>query len=179
MNEAAVIVRGADEVAIELELTGARANDLFGIWPQIVEYLEQAEREQFETSGSRGGHPWAPLSEKWLWQKFQRGYSLEIGRMTDGVYDALTNSSDENAVREMSETSLIFGVDEAALPEYGYQQSPAFTATYPTRRPVELTEADSLAIAEAMTGWVMGTINARGQRIDPMTRRFAPGGKVI
>lgn len=175
MTQVSIRVYGDDLVARELDLTGARGESMIGIWPVIEETFEEIEREQFASDGSRGPNgPWPELTQDWMWHKFRTGQSLAILRASEDMEAALTGPSPDS-IRATTDDTFEFGAD---LDQFRIQQDWSSANNFPARYPVDLQEQDELRFAEAILGWVAGTVNTAGQRVHPRTRRFT-GGRVL
>lgn len=178
MTQVQILVYGDEVVARELDLIGARGESMLGIWPAIQERMEEIEREQFASDGARGpSGPWPDYEQPstWQWYKFQAGLSLELMRATHATEEALTSETPDS-VRLMTDDTFAFGAD---LDQFRIQQDWSPDNDFPERRPIDFTPRDELAFAETIMGWVTGSVNAAGQRINPATGHFAKGGSIL
>lgn len=145
----------------ELIGIGDRAADLRPLWPAVLEMMEEIEKEQFDTQGSRSGSPWPELSRETLLRKFRSGQNMMIMRATDALYDSLTGKT-SHSVRTFGSDWAVFG---STLPQMAYHQDRNPSANYPERLPVDLTQQDSLEFAEIMLGYIVGTHGKHGIRL--------------
>lgn len=151
MIETEVLVFGNEVVAAELDVMSTRAGSMRPIWPKILSALQEITEEHFETEGARTGFRWEPTDQKWMWEKFQEGYSLENMKQTEDLFQSLTQETSHSDFR-FEDHYMSFGSD---LPQFGYHQEPSPQAKHAYRPPVDLTQQDIDWIARAMMNYVV------------------------
>lgn len=165
MARAFVEVYGDELVATELLSIGDRAVNLSPLWPEIFRRLERIEHEQFSTEGARSGEAWPELARTTLLRKFRKGQSLDIMRATEALYLSLTGDTTAS-VRTSGDDWALFG---STLTQFNVQQDRNPSSSFPERLPINITEADSLEVAEIMLGYIMGTRDRVGRSRKPRT----------
>jgi hypothetical protein len=124
------------EEAINRTLFGvsARMDDVTPALNQLMVDFQEAEVEQFSTAGQFGSGGWLELADSTVTQKRREGLDNGILIRTGYLQDALTLGDAPGAIREVSNTVLVFGADV----DYGeyHQQGRGV----PQRRPFELPE---------------------------------------
>lgn len=143
-------VAGDVQMNHELLAIAGRVVDVTPVWLAMIEDLEVVEREQFDTQGAYASGGWAQLSERWLAFKTTHGYDTRILRMTGALFDSVTSSDADYAVRRVTPMSLTFGTSR---PFAGVHQNPPEGSPIPQRRFLELTMERREAYVRAMLGW--------------------------
>lgn len=146
-----VEVLGDEVVERTLYFIGDRAVDLRPAWVEISGYMQDVAREQFQSQGARSGHPWEPLSNKYMFWKWNHGQRLEILRAGDKMYDELTGAGNSENASSFHDTYMSFGSN---TPEFIFQQGNTGTGNVPVRRPLVLTDAD----VRTISGMIMDRI---------------------
>lgn len=166
-----VEVYGDEIVARELEATAMRALSMEPLWTAIGRRMEEAVAAHFASEGSRSGEPWEPLSNEYMWRKWQQGESLDIMRASEALYNSLTGPGG-HSVRAGSADTFVFG---STLPQFAFHQDRPADAPYPERLPVDFTNADELELADMMLSYIVGSLDRFGRQLP---RRY-PAGAVV
>lgn len=162
---AQVLVRGDVSCMRTLTRWAERAGQSEVALKAVSDFLEESERELFATQGASGGEPWQPLAEATLDSPDRRGGSGDILRVTDALYDSLTESSDPNAIREIGPGFLRFGtrLAYAEALRRGDDKMPA-------RNPMVITRKMRYTIVKLLQGWITGSVS-RGLKPSIRTMR--------
>lgn len=147
---------GAELVAQELEASGDNAIDVSEIWPGILRYVQDVEKQQFATDGSRGpSGPWPDNTHEWQWHKFTNHLSLEKMRATEAMFRALTSTT-KDTIFQPGPDRLELGAD---LDQFRIWQSGHGAGDDPRPRlPIDLTEQDEILFANTIMVSVIGRL---------------------
>lgn len=98
----------ADAVAIAQGL-GARARNAKPLMQHVLADLVRIEREQFASSGARGGKPWPDDEKATIDRKKAAGHDPRPNRRTGALERSLTGSRGGGAIRRASKGSVTVG----------------------------------------------------------------------
>lgn len=149
-------VLGETQINRRMLRWAARASDNAPAFEEIMTYLEGVEEKQFDSEGASSGNPWAPLKEATRTYKEQHNLDPRILHATLALRRSLVEHSDEEAIRIITPTMMVFGT---TVP-YGIIHQKHFD---PIRRPIDLTEVQKVAILKILQLWISRGI-ARGVR---------------
>lgn len=161
---AEIMIRGDQKIMSRMTQWARRAGDTVPVMEAISEGLEAKERDLFESEGATGRHgAWQELEESTKEQKESQAQYPEILRRTDALFDSLTDSSDENAIRQIGPGFLRFG---SKLP-YAEIHQKGFTDRggnhVEARRPIDFTQRDRAESLALISAWITGRV-AAGRR---------------
>jgi phage gpG-like protein len=162
---AQILVRGDVANIRRLEEWAMRASNSEPAMESISVYMEDAEKRLFDSEGASGGRPWTPDAENTTTRKNRNEFGFtSILRDSLALFKSLTESSDENAIREIGPGWLRFGtkLGYADLLKRGTNKMVA-------RSPMRFSVQDRAAIAALMRGWITGR-TVKGMR--PSMRIF-------
>lgn len=142
-------VHGETQIDRELVRWTDSFTDASPAFAMIYNFLLRVEKLQFDTQGGASGHPWPALKAGTVEEKLRKGLRPEILRATDELMLSLTSEGDSNQLHEVGPSWLAFGSN---LPYATAHQSG--TDHIPQRRPVDLTEANKVAIAKSLQLWI-------------------------
>lgn len=114
------------------------AVDMTRVEKELGEHFHEAEREQFDTRGSRGGTPWQGLTEAYAARKARTAPGQQVMRESDRLYQSLTDDTPDS-IREVSQDSITFGT---TVPYAGTQND--------ERALMSLTDGDVDAYADTI-----------------------------
>jgi phage gpG-like protein len=136
-------VEGADKFDRALKLLDDSLTDFRRAWPAVARVFWDAEREQFDSEGSRADG-WAPLSpgyQKWKAVKFP---GKPILHATGELRRSLTDPFAPHAVFRMTPDSMTVGSSLARAEKHQRGEG-----KMPARPPVDLTDQDRLKMRDA------------------------------
>lgn len=161
-----VLMRGDVSTMRTLEQWSARAGHSEPALEAIKEYMELKERELFATEGASAGAPWAPDESTTILAK--RGN--KVLEDSGALKNSLTESGDQNAIREIGPGFLRFG---SSLAYAGIQARAHLTRggerTIPARKPIHWTMRDRYMITKLMGDWISGRVT---KGIKPSIRTY-------
>lgn len=141
-----------DEVISRTLLRVSKVDDGRPAFRRMAAMLEKASLQRFESEGSFGGEPWAPLAESTLRSKAARGYGDQGILVASGRLRAsLTQETAPDAIRQITPTFMRWG---SKVP-YGvfHQQG---TSRMPRRRVVKLPDMVKRALVRELQHELMG-----------------------
>jgi phage gpG-like protein len=124
----------------------------------IAEYIEEREKELFMTEGASAGRPWSPLAPETEISRSRLGEGTKILDASGDLKNSLTDSSDENAIREYGPGFLRFGtkLGYAELLKRGWNKT---NQHVPARPPINLSNSrDRYAILKIFKAGLAGKI---------------------
>jgi phage gpG-like protein len=136
-------------LARALSRFGEGISDFRPVWEQIRDDFVRIEGEQFDSEGSRGGEPWAPLSPTYEAWKQRHFPGQPIMRLTGQLWSQLAVGTGlyvelEPMTLRMYPTAFYAGIHQQGSPLTGL----------PARRLVALTEDDKMGWMKMIQNYV-------------------------
>jgi phage gpG-like protein len=134
-------VFGDVQLERKLMTVGGRGRHMLPVFDELGHKLSGIQREQFATSGARGGRRWQPLAASTIARKGHDEILVDSGALRDSFM-----YGDENHIFLATDDFLHWGSDV----EYG-----AFHQPDPQdRRVFQLTEVDRVEIIKDIQHWI-------------------------
>lgn len=157
-------VRGDARVMSTLTRWAARAGDSAPAMEEIIRYMEEATKQQFESEGRRSGRPWAPdkkttLDRRDASSQTALGQDLILQASQD-LFRSLTESNDQNAIRTVGPGFVRFGtrLGYADILRRGFHDRAGHQIV--ARRPVDFTRRDRYVIVKLLGSWITGNVRS-------------------
>jgi len=143
-------VVGEKQLNTALLLLDKNISDMTALWPDVDEYLRDAEKEQFSSEGARGaGHKWVKLSEPYRLWKERTHPGKPILELKGPLKESLTQSGGRH-IFKAERMGMGFGT---TVPYGLYHQTG--TAHMPKREPIRLLKKeDAVKIAKLMQEFI-------------------------
>lgn len=149
-------VFGDTQVDRSLQRLGDAALDFRPAGDDLMQLMQDIERDQFDTEGRSGSGGWKPLKASTIRQKARHLHAEGVVRIlqnTERLVKSLTDKDADDAVREVNAGSFVYA---STVPYAKYHQTGAPRANVPQRRPVELTETNRRDMVKILQAHLMG-----------------------
>ncbi len=126
---------------------GDAVRDFSPVWDQIRNDFHRIESEQFDSQGSRAGHPWAPLSPTYEAWKAKHFPGRSILQLTGQMWGEFAVGVGMQTTIEPMRLTMTPSMQRAVYHQQG-------TRTMPQRKVVDLTEEDKMGWMKMIHNYV-------------------------
>lgn len=157
-------VLGEEQINRRLLRFGARAGSLEEPFEAIHDYLSQVSERQFDSEGDYSGNAWEALRQSTIDRKARDKNPTVVANAervlhaSERLRDSLTKQGDPDMVHVITPTTMIYGTNV----KYGQYHMKPGPYGRPTRRPVDLTEGNKIAILKTLQLWIARGITRIG-----------------